>query len=309
MGYPMASVRPALGRHYHFRQMPDDPPANYPGHPLILPPGTRLGGRTTALNRLRGEHSCLVSFAGPPYPPPVTNSDSAASGVFPHTHWSVVLAAKEQSDAALEHLCRTYREPLLVFLRRETGAAEAEEYFQGFMLALLKRDFLKNVGQDKGRFRTFLIRSLKNYLRDQHRARTTQRRDISKEAGSLDEVREDGRPVHDPAAPVDTPEVEFDKQWARAVLGNAQQRLKDEWGKQGKAALWEALLPALWREPGTEAFDDLGARLGFSAGNLRVILHRLRQQLRYEIEEEVRQTVAAEADWKEEVRYLISLFG
>lgn len=305
----MTPVRLPRGRHYHLRQMPDDPLPGYPSHPPILPPGTRLGGRTTANDRLRCEHSCLVSPQEPSYPPFMTNSDTASSGVFPHTRWSVVLAAKGESDAALEQLCRTYRQPLLVFLRRETSVAEAEEYFQGFMLSLLKRDFLKNVGQDKGRFRTFLIRSLQNYLRDQYRARTAQGRDVRREGGSLDERHEDGRPVFDPPASVESPEVEFDKQWARAVLGNAQQRLKDEWGKQGKAALWEALLPALWREPGTEAFDDLGARLGFSAGNLRVILHRLRQQLRHEIEEEVRQTVAAEADWKEEVRYLISLFG
>lgn len=275
----------------------------------LLPPGTRLGGRDSAPRTLAVDDSGLVNRVGAPYATPMHKSDTATAGVFPKTNWPEIMPGPERSASALDHVCRTYREPLLNFLRRSGDPQEAEEHLQGFFLTLLKRDFLQSVSQDKGRFRTFLIRSLQNYLRDLHRKHTAEKRDARKMAGSLDECHEDGQPIHDPAAPVDGPDVEFDKRWAQTVLANAQQRLREEWGREGKAALLEALLPLLWREPGSDAGAELGNRFGISAGNLRVILHRLRQQMRREIEEEVRQTVAVEADWKEEVRYLISLFG
>src|SRR5215471_12106128 len=99
---------------------------------------------------------------------------------FNTTHWSVVLAARgESADAqeALEKLCRVYWYPLYAFVRRQGHSPEdAEDLIQGFFARLLERKDLETVQRERGRFRSYLLVSLKHFmLNEQRRARTEKR--------------------------------------------------------------------------------------------------------------------------------------
>src|SRR5262245_26016096 len=89
-----------------------------------------------------------------------------APGLFTATHWSVVLRAKDKSDTALNALFQSYRRPLLIWLQkraRNYAPLEPEDLLQNFCLHLLNREFLANVGPEKGKFRTFLQSSLQRH--------------------------------------------------------------------------------------------------------------------------------------------------
>src|SRR5881628_1885337 len=89
--------------------------------------------------------------------------------VFATTHWSVVLAAGHSlaadADAALEKLCRTYWYPLYAFARRQgNGPEDAQDLTQDFFARLLEKNYFAKADPERGKFRTFLLRSLKNFL-------------------------------------------------------------------------------------------------------------------------------------------------
>ena len=104
-------------------------------------------------------------------------SDAVA---FATTHWSVVLQAQRRSpaaDEALEKLCRTYWWPLYGFVRRRGyGPEEAQDLTQGFFALLLERHDFDVVRQEKGRLRSYLLVSLKNFLAKARRRELTMKR-------------------------------------------------------------------------------------------------------------------------------------
>ncbi len=228
----------------------------------------------------------------------------------PATHWSVVLQARDASATALGTLCEGYRTPLLVWLRsRNYPDHDAEDLVQGFFAHLLKRDFLANVSPDKGRFRTFLLSSLKNFLCDQHDKAAAGKRGGGQTLDSLEATDEQGRPLHDPPAPGATPDLEYDRAWARTVLANALRRLHQECAGTGHAALCAAIEPVLFADETASPYRDIGEQLRMSEGAVRVAAHRIRARLRGLVRDEVVQTVARQEDWEQEVRYLVSLFA
>src|SRR5678816_893476 len=105
----------------------------------------------------------------------------ASAGTFATTHWSVVLRAGQEhpmeAAAALESLCRAYWLPLYAFVRREGhDVHEAQDLTQEFFSRLLAGDSLVTVDRTKGRFRSFLLASMKHLLANEwHRARRQKR--------------------------------------------------------------------------------------------------------------------------------------
>src|SRR5204862_1398091 len=133
-------------------------------------------------------------------------------GLFAATQWSLVLRARDKSEAALESLFAHYRDPLLVWLRIQGYTLpDAEDILQGFMQGLLRREALSGVAREKGRFRTFLLRCLKNYLRDEHDKKVTAKRGAGQAIESLDETDEEGRAIFEPASRGATPDLEYDR--------------------------------------------------------------------------------------------------
>ena len=127
--------------------------------------------------------------------------DGEPSPLFALTRWSIIQRARDESTVALNALFTQYRQPLLTHLRaRGCGEDQAEDLVQGFCAHLLGRDFLANVAREKGRFRTWLLNALQNYVRDQFARQNAVKRGEGRVPDSLDQTHEDGAPVLDPAA-------------------------------------------------------------------------------------------------------------
>src|SRR6187551_849980 len=173
---------------------------------------------------------------------------------FATTHWSVVLAAKQsdssQAAAALEKLCRTYWRPLCAYIQRDGhDATEAEDITQEFFARLLARDYLQHLHHQEGKFRSFLLAYLKNFLAEQRRKAGAQKRGGDQVIISLDApAGEDGYLIE----PVDelTPDQVFERRWAQTVLQTALDRLREEFLVRGQGALFALLQDYQPREPG-----------------------------------------------------------
>ena len=230
------------------------------------------------------------------------------AGLFAATRWSLVLRARDKSATALEALFTQYRQPLLVWLRAQGHPLpDAEDILHGFLHGLLQRDVLKSVASEKGKFRTFLLTCLKNFLRDEHDKKFAAKRGAGQVIASLDETDQEGHALHDPASAFPAPDLEYDRAWAQSVLETAFRRLEDECAAQGHTALCAALEPVMFSDETASPYRAIGAKLGMSEGAVKMAASRIRVRLRGLLREEIMQTVANEQDWQDEVRYLIQL--
>jgi RNA polymerase sigma factor (sigma-70 family) len=238
-----------------------------------------------------------------------TPGPSDAAG-FAATHWTVVLSAargKESSRAAaaMTELCRTYWYPLYAFLRRRGHEEhEAEDLTQEFFARLLGRRFLANVDRRKGKFRAFLLASLKHFLSDQRDRALAEKRGGGRPVISLDSLSAEARYRLEPAQDL-APEKMFDKQWALSILERVLSRLQAELAAEGKATLFEALKDALTGGR-TGRYAAIGTELGMTEGAVKTAAHRLRRRWRALLRDEIAQTVASPDEIEEEIRYLLS---
>ncbi|HOY59274.1 MAG TPA: sigma-70 family RNA polymerase sigma factor [Verrucomicrobiota bacterium] len=231
--------------------------------------------------------------------------------VFPSTHWSVVLSAGRQESGeaaqALETLCRTYWYPLYVYVRRRGyNREDAKDLVQGFFAHLLGRDFLRGVGQGKGRFRSFLLASLNHFLSDQRDRSRAAKRGGGQTLISLDADLAERR-YGEEAADELTPEIAYERLWATTLLERARARLAEEYTTQGKTDLLLRLEEFPLGERGETSFRDCAARLGLSESALKSAVHRMRARYRELLREEVAHTVNDPAEVADEIRYLITV--
>ena len=229
---------------------------------------------------------------------------------FAATRWTVVMTAARGSDpsraaVALTELCRTYWYPLYAFLRRRGHEMhEAEDLTQSFFASLLARDFLANIDQQKGKFRSFLLASLKHFLSDERDRASAQKRGGGRELISLDRLDAETRYQLEPASDL-TPERMYEKQWALSVLERVLSRLHDESVAAGKQQLFEALQETL-TDSQTIRYADIASELGMTEGAVKTAAFRLRRQYRAFLIEEIAQTVAEPDLVDDEIRYLLS---
>lgn len=227
---------------------------------------------------------------------------------FATTHWSVVLSAQGTDHAgaheALSRLCQTYWPPLFAFLRRRgCPPADAEDLVQGFFERFLAEDFLRDVEQEKGRFRSFLLAALRHHMANRNRHQQTQRRGGAHVHASLDEpgVMERCDAVLATGA---EPELVFDRVWAETLLAHAAAEVRREYREAGKADLYEVIRGWLAVEPKPGDYAAAAPCLGTSEGALAVAVHRLRQRFRQAVRSQVAHTVQSPQDIDEEMRYL-----
>ena len=228
-----------------------------------------------------------------------------APDLFVTTRWSVVLRAGRsdttRAQAALADLCQAYWYPLYAYARRRgCSPHDAEDATQGFFARLLKLHSLAGVEREKGRFRAFLLASMKHYLADEHDHASAQKRDRALTI-SLDAQAAEERYRFEPADPV-TPEQLFERRWALTLLETVMQRLSSEYEDSGRAALFAALRFAITgdKKPYTELAKDL--EMGGEA--VRVAVHRLRRRYRQVLREEIAHTVADESEVDDELNSL-----
>jgi RNA polymerase sigma-70 factor (ECF subfamily) len=232
---------------------------------------------------------------------------------FATTHWSVVMAAKQddssKATAALEKLCRAYWRPLYAYIRRDGhDASEAQDLTQEFFARLLARDYLQHLHHQEGKFRSFLLSYLKNFLFEQRRRTGAQKRGGECVFVSLDEpVGEEGYLLE----PVDelTPDQVFERRWAQAVLQTALDRLREEYAARGQIALFERLQDYQPREPGGQSYAQLGAEFGLTEAAVKSAVQRMRQRHRELLREEIAHTVTRPEEIEEELRHFRALLA
>ncbi|HZV34921.1 MAG TPA: sigma factor, partial [Verrucomicrobiae bacterium] len=162
---------------------------------------------------------------------------SDKTGAFTTTNWSVVLTAggadSTRSAAALERLCRKYWQPIHGFIRRRgADRHEAEDLTQAFFAHLLDKESLRKVDPKKGKFRTFLLASLSNFLANEWDKRHTLKRGAEYQIMALHEVAEEIYNCESSSSA--SPEKLFDRRWALLLLEAVQARLKAEHANKPK---------------------------------------------------------------------------
>jgi RNA polymerase sigma factor (sigma-70 family) len=244
------------------------------------------------------------------------------AGLFATTHWSVVLTARDANSPpaaqALDRLCQDYWYPIYAYVRRKGRTPdEAEDLTQAFFAHLLQKDFLCNVGREKGRFRSFLLACLTHFLVDEWEKARAARRGGRCASGPLataqppdccplDLERAEERYRLEPAANAD-PQSLYERRWALDLLDRVFDRLRSEAVASGKRVVFDQLQGSLIGERSAETYAQLGARLGMSETAVKVTVHRLRQQYRNLLLEEIAHTVATPDDIEEELRYLFEV--
>jgi DNA-directed RNA polymerase specialized sigma24 family protein len=232
---------------------------------------------------------------------------------FHTTHWTVVLEASagdgNKTREALASLCETYWYPLYAFVRRQGSTAhEAEDLTQEFFYRFLERHALENVRPSAGKFRSFLLVCLKNFLANERDAAHAQRRGGGHPAVPLESGEAETRYLLEPADSL-TPEAVFERRWAFAALERTMTDLRQEYFAAEKSDQFEDLQGFLPSGRGNPSRIDLAAKRGVSVGAIDVAIHRLRQRFAGLLREQVARTVSSDAEVEEEIRYLISALG
>ena len=226
---------------------------------------------------------------------------------FQNTLWSQVVAAGKldlpNSQQALEELCRLYWLPIYVFLRRwGHDREEARDLTQGFFAYLLEENVLAKADPDRGRFRSFLLGVLKNYVSNQQNWAKAIKRGGKDKIVSIDEETAEGLYANEPVTDT-TPDKIFERRWALAVLEEAMKRLRAEYAQASMQSLFETLQPWLTGDQ-ESGFAALAEQLGKSESNARVLVHRLRDRFRKLIRAVIADTVTNVDDIETEFAHL-----
>lgn len=230
---------------------------------------------------------------------------------FRTTQWSLVLMAPRsdspQARQAMETLCRTYWPPIYWFVRRRGYTPDnARDLTQAFFTHLLEKESLGQVDPAKGKFRSFLLASVKNFLANEWDKANAQKRGGGKALFSIDDRSIETASVNEPVDD-QTPEKSFQRRWAITVLSQVLQTLHDEYVASGRKDLFEQLKPVL-TSGGTDGYTQIAQRLGMSEAAVKTAAFRLRQQYGQLLREQIAQTVAEPAEIEEEIRDLFAAF-
>ena len=228
---------------------------------------------------------------------------------FDTTQWTLVVAAGDSqhpgSREALADLCRSYWYPLYAYLRRRGyPREEAEDLVQGFFTQLLDKNYIKAADKERGRFRSFLLASLKNFAANEWDRKKAEKRGGAATTLSLDFETAEGR-YHIEPVDEQTPEQVFDRDWAVSQLEHVLERMRSE-GAGGER--FELLKGFLTGEGEDIRYKDAAVRLGMTEGAVKVAVHRLRQRFGSLLRDEVARTLNDSADVDDEIRHLFAAF-
>jgi RNA polymerase sigma-70 factor (ECF subfamily) len=237
-------------------------------------------------------------------------SVDAGAAAFVTTHWSVVLAAQGESEIAreaLEKLCRIYWWPLYGFVRRSGySPEEAQDLTQGFFALFLERRDLDAVRQEKGRLRSYLLVSLKNFLAKARRREMAVKRGEGRPLVSLDDLQARERADLEPADALSADRI-YERRWALTLLEQVLTRLQAEYRVAGNEMLFAQLKELLAGESDRRSQADIGKSLGMTENAVKQAFHRLRKRYRELLCEEISHTVAVPGDVEDELRHFIAV--
>jgi RNA polymerase sigma-70 factor (ECF subfamily) len=214
---------------------------------------------------------------------------------------------RKEARSALGDLCEHYWYPLYAYLRRRGyPAEEAQDLTQEFFVRVLEGRYLDRADPEKGRFRSFILTSLKFFVADEADRQRAQKRGggaVVPLEFSSGEERYQREPAHD-----ETPERIFERRWALSVLDRVVERLRDEFVQHGRPEHFERLKVFLLGK--SEApYATLAREMNTSEGALKVAIHRLRKRYRELFRLEIADTVADPAEVESELRFLAAVLS
>ncbi|MBV9124434.1 MAG: sigma-70 family RNA polymerase sigma factor [Planctomycetes bacterium] len=246
-----------------------------------------------------------------PIPEPASPRQPAAD--FATTQWSLVLRAGQrggqEADEALAALCQRYWFPLYAYVRRRVlDVNEAEDLTQEFFTHLLEKQVLGRASPQRGRFRSFLLTALKNFLANERDRAGAHKRGGGRRRLTFDLDAGESRLGLEPAHDL-TPERVFEKQWALTLLEVVMERFQQEIAAAGKTRQFALLKGALTGDRHGLPYTAIAAELGMSEEAARQAAHRLRKRYRELLREEVAHTLAEPGEVDEEIRCLFEILG
>lgn len=240
-------------------------------------------------------------------------------GIFATTRWSLILSSgdsdgdEEKARAALAELCRIYWRPAFLFVCRWGYAPEdAQDLTQDFFVMILETAWFRHADQNRGRFRSFLLASLQNFLIE---ART--KNHALKRGGAMRFVSWDNWTAEAPSESFVSSQAReslpaerlFDLRWAATVVQQALRRLGEECEARGRRRLFHALSSYLTAERADVSYAKLAARLRLEESAIKKQLHNLRERYRWLLRDEVAHTVANPTEVDAEIRYLCAILA
>jgi DNA-directed RNA polymerase specialized sigma24 family protein len=235
---------------------------------------------------------------------------SVSTSRFQTTSWSLVLAAAGQptthAHKAAAQLCRRYWRPVYSFVRR-TGHSpdQAQDLTQGFFTVLLEKNYIGDADRQRGRFRSFLLTSVKHFLSNERDRAHALKRGGGQTPVSIDLMEAEGWYK---AAAVEsaTPESLFERRWALSLLEQVMAKLRAEFAGAGKAGHFDKMSALLNGERDGAGYKKLAVELEMTAGALRVAVHRMRRKYRDLLRAEIAETISTPEEIDEEIRFLMS---
>ena len=239
-------------------------------------------------------------------------SADRGKGQFPETRWSIVLnasAGDERATRALEEICGTYWFPLYVFVRRSgRPAADAEDLTQSFFAKLIEKGYLGQADRGRGRLRSFLLTSLKNFMADEWDKSQAQKRGGGRQPISIDQADAEDRYALEPKDER-SPDKLFEKRWALTLLENIIEDLRGEFAASGKEAIFTGLQPFLAWNSAEESYAEVSGRIGISENAARVTVFRMRKRFGELMRERIAETVATGEEVDEEMKFLMGVIA
>lgn len=228
---------------------------------------------------------------------------------FATTHWSVVFMARDgdapRAFAALERLCRAYWRPVYAYIRRDGSLpADAQDLTQEFFHHFIEKEWIGRLQHQRGKFRSFLLTFLKHFLSDQRQRAGAQKRGGRHAFISIEEMLAEEALASAPTAPLTADEA-FEQRWAQNLVERGVCRLRAEYVRAGKGALFDALKDVEPGERGASSYAQIGERLGMTEGAVKSAMHRMRLRHREILRAEIARTTGNPAEVDEEIRHLI----
>ena len=232
---------------------------------------------------------------------------------FETTHWSLVCSAGQHDPSvarnAIAELCQQYWYPLYAFLRRKGyRETDCEDIVQAFLMQMIESEAFEKADQKRGRFRTFLLTSLENFVCNWHAREQTLKRGGGRQRTSLDLRDPDGHLLQE-IADHRSPEDEYHRQWALTVLNSVLKKIEREFQLVGKTELFESLRPMLSVGRDDIKYSAISQKLQLSESAVKVAAHRLRRRYRQQLEREIASTVRSADDVSLEIAELFRVLG
>ena len=241
---------------------------------------------------------------------PASTDRLSGSPAFVTTHWSVVVAAGRADTTlardALARLCQTYWHPLYAYIRRVGHSPhDAQDLTQEFFARLLEKNFLAGADESRGRFRSFLLASLKHFLANEWHRAHAQKRGGGQIPIPIDVVAAETSCHFEPADTATADKI-YERRWALTLLDQVLRRLRAEYVRDGKEKQFEQLKPTLTEASRSVAYAEIARRLDTTEGAVKVAVHRLRQRYRETLRAEIAETVAGPGEVEDELRNLFA---